>query len=280
MEAESPPDLARLDVLSAPQGAAIAGKRYRLGRIFAADGRSVVLPVDHGLMFGRLAGLEDPAALVHRFLSLPCDGFLLGPGLLARTSEWFASRHAPARLLTLDSYWRGPDSGRSVRVVSLQRAIQLGVDAVKVLMPWDVTPEERARNAAFVADVLSDAEPFGLPVMVEPICLALPRGPAAVALEADGCRMAAELGADIIKVAWPGEGETLARWAHELGVPLLMLGGPAGGSADELCAMVAEAVAAGAAGITIGRRVWQRPPDEAAALVERLAAIVHPEKRR
>jgi class I fructose-bisphosphate aldolase len=39
--------------------------------------------------------------------------------------------------------------------------------------------------------------------------------------------------------------------------------------------MVKESVAAGARGITIGRRVWQRPIEEAAELLEQLAGIVH-----
>ncbi len=39
--------------------------------------------------------------------------------------------------------------------------------------------------------------------------------------------------------------------------------------------MVAQAIGAGARGITIGRRIWQRPIDEAAELLTRLAGIVH-----
>ena len=40
--------------------------------------------------------------------------------------------------------------------------------------------------------------------------------------------------------------------------------------------MVEHAIAAGARGITIGRRVWQRPLEEATELLTRLAGIVHP----
>jgi DhnA family fructose-bisphosphate aldolase class Ia len=49
-----------------------------------------------------------------------------------------------------------------------------------------------------------------------------------------------------------------------------------GGTADDLCALVSEAITAGARGITIGRRVWQRPADEAIELLGRLTRIVHP----
>jgi class I fructose-bisphosphate aldolase len=255
---------------------ATAGKRYRLGRIFACDGRTVVLPVDHGTMLGRLAGLEDPAELITRFIGRGCDGFLLGPGVATRTAAMFADRSAPARLLTLDTYWRGSTAGVHVLMSSLQRAAALGVDAVKVLMPWDVPPEERAARARLVGEVIGAAEPFGLPVMVEPICLASPRPPDASDIEGDGCRMAAELGADIIKVMAPNDPALLAAWCTELGVPVVLLGGPAQGTVDDLCSMVSVSMEAGASGITIGRRVWQRPENEAQALLARLIEIVHP----
>jgi fructose-bisphosphate aldolase, class I len=256
--------------------AAAAGKAYRLGRIFAGDGRTVILPVDHGTMLGRVPGLEDPVALIRAFLPLPCDGFLLGPGVAARTTPLFASRSAPARLLTIDTYWRG-DGAAHVLTTSLERAAALGVDAVKLLMPWDVPPEERAARSALVGQVISAVEPLGLPVMVEPICLSSPRPADAVNIEADGCRMAAELGADIIKVMYPDDPDLLSAWCSELGVPLVILGGPAGGTPEELYAMVEQAIAAGARGITIGRRVWQRPIDEATEVLTRLAALVHAE---
>ncbi|HET9123984.1 MAG TPA: hypothetical protein VFN65_03760 [Solirubrobacteraceae bacterium] len=254
-----------------------AGKRYRLGRIFAADGRSVVLPADHGSMLGRVAGLEDPVGLIERFMSLDIDGFLLGPGVIQRTAELFAHRGAPARLLTIDTYWRDPErgTGEHVLMTTLERAVRLGVDAVKVLMPWDVSPAERAARSALIGEVIAAADPLGMPVMVEPICLAAPRPADAVKIEGDGCRMAAELGADIIKVMYPNDPELLAAWCRELEAPVVILGGPAQGTTDELCDMVSAAVAAGARGITIGRRVWQRPIEEATEVLARLSSIVH-----
>lgn len=253
-----------------------AGKAYRLGRIFGADGRTVILPVDHGTMLGRVSGLEDPTRMIETFMPLGCDGFLLGPGVAARTAPMFASRSAPARLLTIDTYWRGSSHAEHVLMTSVERAAALGVDAVKVLMPWDVPPQERAARADLIGRVITAAEPYGLPVMLEPICLRSPRPQDATQIEADGCRMAAELGADIIKVMAPDDPAVLTDWCSELGVPLVILGGPAAGTPEDLLEMVEGAIGAGARGITIGRRVWQRPIEQATELLLRLAAIVHP----
>jgi class I fructose-bisphosphate aldolase len=78
-------------------------------------------------------------------------------------------------------------------------------------------------------------------------------------------------------VAYPGDVDTLASWRAELHLPIVMLGGPQGGTAGDLVSMVADAMRAGADGIVIGRRVWQRPLDEAASLLEKLYAVVHSE---
>jgi fructose-bisphosphate aldolase, class I len=258
-----------------PVSAAQSGKAYRMGRIFGHDGKTVVLPLDHGSMLGRVSGLEDPVAALETFLPLSCDGFLIGPGLASRTASLFANRNAPARLLTIDSYWKAGEFGQTAMIAGVTTAAALGADAVKILMPWNIPALQRAATVSVVSSVVEAAAPFGIPVMAEPIAFDMPRGPEAVSIEADGCRMAMELGVDILKVAYPGDVATLASWHSELHLPIVMLGGPQGGSTSDLLAMVADAIRAGANGIVIGRRVWQRPIDEAAALLEKLYAIVH-----
>ncbi len=252
-----------------------AGKTYRMGRIFGADGRTLVLPLDHGTMLGRVSGLEDPLAAIRRFISFRCDGFLLGPGVTARSASLFAGRGAPARILTLDSYWKGREVGVSSMIATAQRAAALGVDGVKMLMPWNVGASERAAVVALLAALVEAADPLGLPVMAEPIAYEAPRGPEAVSVEADGCRVAVELGVDIVKVAYPGDPGTFGEWCAELHVPVVVLGGPGGEGSGEIVSEVAQAMAAGASGAIVGRRVWQRPPEEAERVLEELHAVVH-----
>ena len=258
-----------------PVSAAQAGKAYRMGRIFGQDGKTVVLPLDHGTMLGRVPGLEDPVGALETFLPLSCDGFLIGPGLTARSAPLFANRGAPARLLTIDSYWNAGEVGTTAMISDVSTAAALGADAVKVLMPWNIPAPNRAAVVSMLASVVEAAAPLGLPVMAEPIAFEMERGPQAVAIEADGCRVAMELGVDILKVAYPGDAGTLASWRSELHLPIVMLGGPKSGTTGDLLSMVGDAMQAGANGIVIGRRVWQRPLDEAASLLEKLYAIVH-----
>jgi class I fructose-bisphosphate aldolase len=253
-----------------------AGKTYRMGRIFGPDGRTVVLPVDHGLTLGRVEGLEDPLARVDELLDLPCDGLLMAPGLTRLTADRFARRDAPARILTLDTFFREPgelEAGAGL-AASVDQAARLGVDAVKLYMAWNVPSRERAATLTRIADVVRRAEAYELPVMVEPIVVGEERTAAAIAVEGDAARSALEVGADIIKVAYPGP-ELMAAWSAELRVPLVILGGPRTGEPDAVLTLAQEAVEHGARGMVIGRNVWQRPPDVTRHLMQRLHEIVH-----
>ncbi len=253
-----------------------AGKRYRLGRLFGRDGRTLVLPVDHGLILGRVEGLENPVARAEELMALEPDGLLMGAGVLRHSVELFAHRGAPARVVTLDSFYRsaGADGSAADLVTSVDDAARLGADAVKLLMAWNVSDAQRQATASRISRVVSRAEALGLPVMVEPLMYDTPRGEDVVEAEGHAARIAMELGADIIKVAYPGP-DRMAAWSAELRVPLVILGGPRSGTPEGVLDLAAEAVSHGARGIVIGRNVWQRERDVTVSLVRRLRGIVH-----
>jgi len=253
-----------------------AGMTYRLGRVFGPDGRAMVLPVDHGLMLGRVAGLEEPASLVAAAAEAGCDGLLMSAGLARATAGIFATRRAPARLVTLDTTLRdGDDPGQATLVASVAQAVRLGADAVKILMPWDTPSAARTATCRRIAVVIREADRWQMPVMVEPIALSTPRGESAVATELHGARTAMELGAHIIKIAYPGSAQIMASLTRELGLPVVILGGPKSSSAADVIQLVDEAMTAGASGIVIGRQVWQREPAERLALMQVLVDVVH-----
>jgi class I fructose-bisphosphate aldolase len=179
-------------------------------------------------------------------------------------------------LLTLDTFFRLPGEAAAGAglAASVEQAARLGVDAVKLFMAWNVPSTERAATLSRIAEVVRRAEAFDLPVMLEPIVVGEERTPEAIAVEGDGARAALEVGADIIKVAYPGP-ELMAAWSAELRIPLVILGGPRTGEADAVLTLAEEAVEHGARGIDIGRNVGQRPHDVTRRLMGRLYEIVH-----
>ena len=160
-------------------------------------------------------------------------------------------------------------------MVPVRQAAALGVDAVKLLMAWDVPSAERTATTRRIASVVEQAARWEVPVMVEPIALRTPRGEQAVELEMHAARIAMELGADIIKIAYPGSPGLLTSLKAELGLPIVILGGPGTSTAAGLIRLVGDAVSAGASGIVIGRQIWQREPRERLAVMRALVAVVH-----
>jgi fructose-bisphosphate aldolase/2-amino-3,7-dideoxy-D-threo-hept-6-ulosonate synthase len=105
-----------------------------------------------------------------------------------------------------------------------------------------------------------------------------PRGPKITnehALEAvaHAARIGAELGADIIKTNYTGSIETFKQVTESCPVPVLIAGGPKCKSVDEILQTTNDALKAGAAGLSMGRNIFQW--DNPALIVKALSAMVH-----
>ena len=86
-------------------------------------------------------------------------------------------------------------------------------------------------------------------------------------------RVGAELGADIVKVVYTGSVESFAEVVNGCPVPVVIAGGPKMGSDEEIFSMVAGALKAGAAGVSIGRNAFQhKTPTK---MVQALSKMVH-----
>jgi len=247
---------------------------YRMTRTLPQDRVAIILPVDHGLIFDRLPGLENPAAVIEEFGKDDITGFMMSPGLVMRTEEYFAARPHLSRVMAIDAFYHytEADAGAGTLQHSVEDAVRLGVDCVKMLMPWNTTKAEQAALVARVGKVVSDCERWHIPLMLEPVLLGAPRTPEVIAAEERAARIAFDLGAHIIKIAFPGADGT-RRLVEELGLPVVIAGGPRSGEPAETVEAVRQTVAAGARGIIVGRNVWQRDLPEAHAVVEQLAAL-------
>ena len=70
-------------------------------------------------------------------------------------------------------------------------------------------------------------------------------------------RMAAELGADVIKTEYADDNETMRKVVSACPVPILVLGGSRTGSDEEVVNTVRNIMHSGAAGVFFGRNIFQ-----------------------
>jgi DhnA family fructose-bisphosphate aldolase class Ia len=85
-------------------------------------------------------------------------------------------------------------------------------------------------------------------------------------------RAGAELGATIVKTAWPGSQADLARVVESCPAPLVVAGGSQK-SIEETFQMTRDIIAAGAIGVAMGRNLWGA--DNPVRMIEAISAIVH-----
>ncbi|WP_088106129.1 class I fructose-bisphosphate aldolase [Halalkalibacter urbisdiaboli] len=252
-------------------------KALRLSRIFRPDtGNTLILPIDHGIAFGEVKGLENPIQVIKELMSIDTDAVLITEGIANQAERFFLGRNASARILTADAFY-GDSSTMYHEIISTpEGAVRKGYDCLKVMLFWDRPSKERAKSVKIIADLIREAEKVDLPVMVEPLTLDVVDDPEEkTVILNDAVRIGYELGADILKVPDPGNKETLRKWCENYNVPFVLLGGGASGGVEQLITMVGEALSVGVRGVAIGRNVWQRPKDEAIKLLSTFASIIH-----
>lgn len=256
------------------------GKARRMARLFRkSSGRMLCLPMDHGMMIGPAPGIADPGPVLDAMDSAGVDAVIVGPGLLARYHKRFEG--GPAVILRVDqtTMWRtGTATGypdvHTRQVVSVEEAVQMGAEAViTYLFTCNNNPAQETACFTICADVARDARRFGLVHVIEAMAakggFALAQDPNIVRLN---CRMAGELGADVIKTDWCGP-EGFVQVAAQSFAPVAVAGGPSETDDAALAAFARQVIASGAAGLMFGRNVFQR--DDIPGMLRTLSSIVH-----
>lgn len=247
------------------------GKEIRLRRLLPGPGgRTVVVPMDHGVSVGPMQGLEDPRATVAAVAKGGASVVILHKGLVAPCRDYFTNGlglvvHLSASMTT------SPQPNRKVLVCSGAEAIALGADGVSV--HTNLGEDGDVDMVGDLGRVTTEAAAYGLPVL----SMAYPRGrmvkdPYDVDLVKHAARLAAELGADIVKTPYTGSPETFQEVVRGCPAPVIIAGGPKMDSDRAVLEMVAGAMDAGAKGVSIGRNVFQHK--DPTAMTRAVARIV------
>jgi class I fructose-bisphosphate aldolase len=241
------------------------GKLLRLNRILDPQShKGVIVAFDHGLMLGSIPGISPPRKQMELLLDAGMDAILVSPGLLVRCADVLAGRKVGVMVrLDWTNQWRdnsmlGFPEGRTSPVASVEDAVRWGADAVVTYMfigldDAAVEAEEIRRNA----EINLACARFGIIHIIESMArgrrVEQPNRKEWVALHT---RMAAELGADMIKTDIPQNEQDISEIVSASPIPILLAGGP---KLDESLALnsIRRLVRAGASGIIFGRTVFQ-----------------------
>jgi fructose-bisphosphate aldolase / 2-amino-3,7-dideoxy-D-threo-hept-6-ulosonate synthase len=143
-------------------------------------------------------------------------------------------------------------------------AFSLGADAVSLQIQFGGASEDRMLEDVGIA--ADEAAALGLPVLV----MAYATGGEEVVGHA--VRAAAELRAQVVQTHYTGSIETFRAVVRGCPVPVLVAGGPVGASPEEFLKLVRDAMTAGAAGVSVGRNLFQHP--DPAAFARQIGEVV------
>jgi putative autoinducer-2 (AI-2) aldolase len=241
------------------------GMKNRLAQLIQPDGHCFFMPIDHGYFQGPTRKLEKPGETVKPLLPY-CDALFVTRGVLRACIDPANTKPIILRVSGGTSMV-GKDLAHEALTTSVREAIRLNVAAVGLSI--FVGSDYEHETLLNLATLVNECEDYGIPVMAV----------TAVGKELEKrearylglcCRIAAELGARVVKTYWCEEFEKVVNGCP---VPVVMAGGPKCETELEVFEFVYDGMQRGAIGINLGRNVWQN--EHPVAMARALRAIIH-----
>jgi len=241
------------------------GMKNRMAQLIQSDGRCLFLPIDHGYFQGPTRRLEKPGETIEPLLSY-CDALFVTRGVLRSSIDPGNARPIILRVSGGTSMV-GKDLANEGITTSMEEAIRLNVAAVGISI--FVGTDYEHESLLNLSKLVDEGEKYGIPVMaVTAVGKEMEKRDARYL--ALCCRIAAELGARVVKTYWCEDFEKVTGGCP---VPVVMAGGPQVDTELEVFEFVSDGIKKGAVGVNLGRNVWQN--DFPVAMIKALRAIIH-----
>lgn len=240
------------------------GMRNRLSKVFRpSTGRTVMLAIDHGYFLGPTTGLERIDLTIVPLLqyadALMCTRGILRSSIPSTFSNGIVMRSSggPSTLKELSN---------ELIAVDIDDAVRMNVSAMAVQVY--IGGEFETQSIKNMTTLVDQGLRCGVPTMgVTAVGKELTRDARYLGL---ATRICAELGAQVVKTYYCAEG--FDRVTAGCPVPIVMAGGKKLPELEALT-MAYRAVSQGAAGVDMGRNIFQS--EAPAAMIQTVGRVVH-----
>ena len=248
------------------------GKKIRMERIFNREsGRTVIVPLDHGVTAGPIDGLIDLMETVNKVADGGANAVIGHLGLPLYGHRGYGKDIGLILHLSASTSL-SPEPNSKVIVNPVETALKMGADGVSIHVNLGAVDERKMlRDFGYISNECLN---WGMPLLA----MIYTRGPKikneyGKEVIKHAARVGAELGADVVKVNYTGSPDSFSEVVSGCPVPVVIAGGEKVETDEELLEMVAGSLAGGGAGVSIGRNVFQhRDP---IGIVGAIAKIVH-----
>ncbi len=241
------------------------GMQNRISRIIGnSDGRCVMLAVDHGYFLGPTERLEIPRETIEPILPY-ADSLMLTRGVL-RTSVDPNTTVPIVLRVSGGASILGEDLSNETITTSIEDAIRLNVSCLAISV--FVGGKYEHRTLSNLAKLVNEGEKYGIPILaVTAVGRDMVRDARYLGL---ACRVAAELGAHIVKTYYCEDFEKVVEGCP---VPVIIAGGKKLSNEKDVLRLTYNAVKSGATGVDMGRNIWQS--DYPVAMIQAVRSVVH-----
>jgi putative autoinducer-2 (AI-2) aldolase len=240
--------------------------KNRLARLIKSDtSRAVWLAIDHGYFLGPVSKLEEPAKTIKPLLPYT-DALMLTRGVLRNCVD--ANLNIPMILrVSGGNSIVGQTLSNEAIQTSMEEAIRLNASAVAISIY--IGTEHEHQTLINLGQLVNEGQRYGMPVLAV----------TAVGKELEKrdarylglcCRIAAELGAQVVKTYYCDDFERVVKSCP---VPLVIAGGPKLNTELDALKLAHDAIKEGASGVDMGRNIWQSP--NAVGMLKAIRKIVH-----
>jgi len=250
------------------------GKRIRMERIIdRKTNRTVIAPMDHGVSIGPIQGIVNMSETIEGISNGGANAVLMHKGIIEQGHRGYGKDIGLIIHLSASTSL-SPDPNNKVLVTSVEKAIQLGADAVSIHV--NIGSETEAEMLMELGEIAETCSQWGIPLLA----MMYPRGQKItdehdVELVKHAARVGSELGVDIVKTNYTGDPDSFKEVVEGALVPVVIAGGPKVDTDRELLEMVRDSLEVGGAGVAFGRNLFQAKSPQ--KITKAISEVVHNE---
>ncbi|MGQ4874711.1 MAG: 2-amino-3,7-dideoxy-D-threo-hept-6-ulosonate synthase [Promethearchaeia archaeon] len=248
------------------------GKKIRMERIMNREtNKTIIVPMDHGLTVGPIKGIEKNLGEMVNKIALGGANAVLGHVGIPLYAHRGYGPDIGLILHLSGSTSLSPESNYKVLVNTVLEALKFGADGVSLHI--NIGTKSDPEMLEILGKVSRECREYGMPLLA----MMYPRGENIenehdVEVVKIAARVAAELGADIVKTNWTGDPDSFKEVVDGCMVPVIIAGGEKGGL-EEILEITKQSIEVGGAGVAFGRNVFQA--EDPTKVVRALYYIVH-----
>lgn len=241
------------------------GMENRMSQLVKSDGHCMFMPIDHGYFLGPTSKLEKPGETIKPIIEYS-DALFVTRGVLRSAIAPDFGKPIILRVSGGTSVVGG-DLANEGLTTCIKEVIRVNASAVGISI--FVGSEYERQTLLNLAKLVNECEDYGIPVMaVTAVGKELEKRDARYLSLC--CRIAAELGARVVKTYWC---EDFDKVTNSCPVPIVIAGGPKFDTELPVFEFVHDGMQKGAIGINLGRNIWQH--EHPVAMAKALYSIIH-----